>query len=183
MWEGEVTQACLTLCDPMDSPGKNTGVDYHFLLQGIFPTQGSNPGLPHCRQMLYSLSHQGSLSVFKFCGCNHHLQWFWSPQNKVSHCFHCFLIYLSWSDRTGCHDLSFLNVELLANFFTLLKRTPDFSLQIRFYTQLWGFITYCDITSWYHLSCPVTHVWNESWNYMVSKCHPVMTSVRITWSI
>ena len=33
----------------------------HFLLQGIFPTQGSNPGLPHCRQMLYCLSHQGSL--------------------------------------------------------------------------------------------------------------------------
>ena len=32
----------------------------HFLLQGIFPTQGSNSGLPHCRQMLYHLSHQGS---------------------------------------------------------------------------------------------------------------------------
>ena len=35
-------------------------MDCHFLLQGIFPTQGSNPGLPHCRQMLYHLSHQGS---------------------------------------------------------------------------------------------------------------------------
>ena len=34
------------------------------------------------------------------------------PQNKVSHCFHCFPIYLPWSDGTGCHDLSFLNVEL-----------------------------------------------------------------------
>ena len=43
-----------------DSPGKNTGVGCHFLLQGIFPTQGSNPGLPHCRQILYRLSHQGS---------------------------------------------------------------------------------------------------------------------------
>ena len=39
------------LC-PWDSPGKNTGVGCHFLLQGIFPTQGSNPGLLHCRQML-----------------------------------------------------------------------------------------------------------------------------------
>ena len=37
---------------PWDSPGKNTGVGCHFLLQGIFPTQGSNPGLPHCRQTL-----------------------------------------------------------------------------------------------------------------------------------
>ena len=65
-----VTQSCLTLCDPMDcsppgssvhgdSPGKNTGVGCHALLQGIVPTQGSNPGLPHCRQILYCLSHQG----------------------------------------------------------------------------------------------------------------------------
>ena len=46
-----------------DSPGKNTGVGCHALLQGIFPTQGSNPGLPHCRQILSSLSHQGSPSV------------------------------------------------------------------------------------------------------------------------
>ena len=40
------------LLRPWDSPGKNTGVGCHFLLQGIFPTQGSNPGLPHCRQTL-----------------------------------------------------------------------------------------------------------------------------------
>ena len=44
-------------------------------------------------------------------GCIHHLQWFWSPKKIVYHCFHCFPIYLPWSDRTGCHDLSFLNVE------------------------------------------------------------------------
>ena len=41
-----------------NSPGKNTGVGSHSLLQGIFSTQGSNPGLPHCRQILYHLSHQ-----------------------------------------------------------------------------------------------------------------------------
>ena len=38
---------------PWDSPGKNTGVVSHSLLQGIFPTQGLNPGLPHCGQILY----------------------------------------------------------------------------------------------------------------------------------
>ena len=43
-----------------DSPGKITGVGCHALLQGIFPTQGLNPGLPHCRWILYLLSHQGS---------------------------------------------------------------------------------------------------------------------------
>ena len=43
-----------------DSSGKNTGVGCHFLLQGIFLTQGLNPGLPHCRQILYRLSHHGN---------------------------------------------------------------------------------------------------------------------------
>ena len=65
--KSEVAQLCLTLCDPMDTRllcpwdllGKSTGVGCHFLLQGIFLTQGSNPGLPHCRQTLYHQSHQG----------------------------------------------------------------------------------------------------------------------------
>ena len=47
-----------TLC-PWDSPGNNSGVGCYFLLQEIFPTQGLNPGLLHCRHMLYHLSHQG----------------------------------------------------------------------------------------------------------------------------
>ena len=66
-----VTQSCPTLCNPMDcslpgssdpgdSPGKNSGVGCLFPLQGIFPTQGSNPGLLHCRRILYHLSHLGS---------------------------------------------------------------------------------------------------------------------------
>ena len=41
-------------------------------------------------------------------------------ENKVCHCFHCFPIYLPWSDGTACHDLSFLNVEFQASFFILL---------------------------------------------------------------
>ena len=53
-------QLFVTPWTPWDFPGKSTGVGCHFLLQGIFPTQGSNPGLLHCRQTLYHLSHQGS---------------------------------------------------------------------------------------------------------------------------
>ena len=66
----KVAQSCPTLCDPIDCslpgssvqdfPGNRTGVGCHFLLQGIFPTQGSNPALPLCKQTLYRLSHQGS---------------------------------------------------------------------------------------------------------------------------
>ena len=62
-----VTQLCLTFCNTMDcnppgspvwnSPGENTGLGSHFLFQGIFPTQESNPGLLHCRHILYQLSH------------------------------------------------------------------------------------------------------------------------------
>ena len=63
-----VAQSCPTLCDCSqpgfsvhgDFPDKNTGVGCHALLQGIFPTQGSNLVLPHCRWILYWLSHQGS---------------------------------------------------------------------------------------------------------------------------
>ena len=69
-----VTQSSPTLCDPMDcslpgssvhgdSPGKNTGVGCHTLLQGIFPTQGLNPGLLYCRQILHCLSHQRSTEI------------------------------------------------------------------------------------------------------------------------
>ena len=52
-------QAARLLC-PWNSPGKNTRGGCHTLLQGIFPTQGLNPGLPHCRQKFYCLSYQGS---------------------------------------------------------------------------------------------------------------------------
>ena len=66
-----VTQSCPALCNPMDcrssgssvhgdSPGKNTGVGCHALLQGIFPTQGLNTGFPHCKWILYHPSHQWS---------------------------------------------------------------------------------------------------------------------------
>ena len=48
------------LYSPWNSLGQNTGVGSLSLLQGIFPTQGSNPGLLHCRQILYQLSHKGS---------------------------------------------------------------------------------------------------------------------------
>ena len=46
------------LCSSWNSPGQDTEVGSHSLLQGIFPTQGSNTGLLHCRQILYQLSHK-----------------------------------------------------------------------------------------------------------------------------
>ena len=72
-----LSQSCLTLCDPMDcslpgssvhgySPGKNAGLGCHALFQGTFPTQGLNPGLLHCKQILYHLIQQESLGILEW---------------------------------------------------------------------------------------------------------------------
>ena len=74
-----VAQLCLTLCNLMDcsppgssvhgeSPGKNTGVGCHALLQGDLPNPGIETSLLHCRWILYQLSHQGSLPSTRL-GC------------------------------------------------------------------------------------------------------------------
>ena len=54
------------LYSPWDSPGQNTGVGRLSLLQGILPTQGFNPGLLHCRQILYQLSHHRSPRILEW---------------------------------------------------------------------------------------------------------------------
>ena len=54
------------LYSPWNSPGQNIGVGSLSLLQGIFPTQRSNPGLPHCRWILYQLSHKGSPRILEW---------------------------------------------------------------------------------------------------------------------
>ena len=54
---------------PWNSPGQNTGEGSLSLLQEIFPTQGSNPGLPHCGQILYQLSHNGSSRILEWVAC------------------------------------------------------------------------------------------------------------------
>ena len=67
----KVAQSCPTLCNPMEyspwnSPDQNTGVGSLSLLQGIFLTQGSNPGIPHCRQILYQLNHKGHPRILEW---------------------------------------------------------------------------------------------------------------------
>ena len=67
----KVSQSCLTLWlhglySPWNSPGQNTGVGSLSLLQGIFQTQGSNPGILHCRWILYQLSHKRSPRILEW---------------------------------------------------------------------------------------------------------------------
>ena len=79
------------LYSPWNSPGQITGVGSLSLLQGIFPTQGSNPGLPHCRQILYQLSHKGSPRILK---------WVAYPFSRVS----CIAgrFFTNWAMREDC---------------------------------------------------------------------------------
>ena len=67
----------------MESPGQNTGVGSLSLLQGIFPTQGSNPGLPHCRWILFQLSHKGSPRILEWVAYLFSSRSSW-PRNQTS---------------------------------------------------------------------------------------------------
>ena len=63
---GSVVSDSVTLYSPWNSPGQNTGVGSLSLLQGIFLIWGSNPGLLHCGQILYQLSHEGSPRILEW---------------------------------------------------------------------------------------------------------------------
>ena len=71
-----------------NSPGQNTGVGSHSLLQGIFPTQGSNPSLPHCRQVLYQLSYQESPRKLEWVAYPFSSGSSW-PKNRNQGLLHC----------------------------------------------------------------------------------------------
>ena len=94
-----------------DSPGKNAGVCCHTLLQGIFPTQGSNPGLPHCRRILYHLSHQWSPRILEWVAYPSSRGSSW-PRNRtrVSCIASCF--FTSWATSEAPESaLLFLNTN------------------------------------------------------------------------
>ena len=96
----KVTQSCPTLWphrlySPWNSLGQNTGMGSLSHLQGIFPTQGWNPGLPHCRWILYQLSHQGSPSF-------------------LLHLVTCYEIWVLW--LIGYRDPGFCYIPLKCDF-------------------------------------------------------------------
>ena len=106
------------LYSPWNSPGQNTGVGSLSLLQGIFPIQGSNPGLPHCRQILYQLSHQGSKNTG--VGSLSFLQWIFSTLESNQGLRHCrsilYQLSYAWEARKGWKELQkwYMNVITLS---------------------------------------------------------------------
>ena len=141
----KVTQSCLTLCDPTNlyspwnSPCQNTGMHSLSLLQGIFPTQGSNSGLPHCRRILYQLSHKGSPRI---------LEWGAYPFSSRSSQLR------NWS-RVSCiaegqSKCKFANVDILPSI--LFKRWAFFYEKAGSYESCWSW------TIWHRLNPFVLHV-------------------------
>ena len=127
-----VTQLYPTLWDPMDcsspgssvrgnSPGKNTGVGCHALLQGIFPTQGLNPGLLHCRWILYCLSHQRS------------------PKEATRRAYLRWLIFLLEILIPACESSS-LTFPMMYSAYKLNKQSDNIHLDVlisQFWTSPW----------------------------------------------
>ena len=98
------SQPARLLC-PWNSPGQNAGVGSHSLFQGIFPTQGSNPGLLHCRQILYHLNHQGSPRILEWVAYPFSRGTSW-PRNRTS--ISCiagrfFTRWATWEDHQTDH--------------------------------------------------------------------------------
>ena len=112
---------CHGLYSPWNSPGQHTGKGSLSLLQGIFPTQGSNPGLPHCRWILYQLSHKGSPRTLEWVAYPFSSESS-RPRNRQ------FKYYL---------DEQFLNVwnlfERMSYVSTLKQSLSDFSLSSRIF--------------------------------------------------
>ena len=100
-----------------DFPGNSTGVGCHFLLQGIFPTQGLNPGLWHCRQTLYHLSHQGSRDSPMFAESL--IKWVWTHKRGV---FLCLTFYIWFLAKIGSQD-----------FKSMVRHHLDFCVTFLFY--------------------------------------------------
>ena len=112
--------------------GQNSGVDSFSFCHGIFPTQGSNPGLPHCRWVLYQLSHKGSLKI---------LEWVAYPFSSGS----------SWPrNRTGVSCIA-------GRFFTnwAIREAYQFSQSVSSATQLCSAI--CDLMNHSVPGLPVHH--------------------------
>ena len=108
------------LHSPWSSPGQNSGVGSLSLLQGIFPTQGSNSGLPHCRWILYQLSHKGS-PICKASSDNHFafLQFFFLEMVLTT--ASCTMSQTSFHSSSGTLSIRY-SLESICHFHCIIVR-------------------------------------------------------------
>ena len=135
--EVKVAQLCLTFFDPMDSspwnsPGQNTRAGSLSLLQGIFPTQGLNPGLPRGRWILYQPNHQGSPRILGWVA--------YSFSSGSSQCRNrtgvsCIAggFFTSWDTRESLIPLQKPNLQITLDYFGVLQSNIGFAVTHEFY--------------------------------------------------
>ena len=118
------SESCSVLLDPLqplyspqNSPGQNTGVGSLSLLQGIFPDKGTNPGLLHCRQILYQLRYQRSPNV---TGLYH-----FKGKRIPPRLWHCLMANFIFSSTELCYPSIYLSI-FLSNLSTFLSFFPLF---------------------------------------------------------
>ena len=180
-------QSCLTLCNPMDrslpassvhgdSPGKTTRMGCHALLQGIFPTQGSNPGLLHCRQILYHLSHQVSPWILEWVAYPFSGESSW-PRNWTG--VSCFVggFFTSWAIRETwkCLIPSHKNTRFSAVQCPRCISAPSpplrscLPLQCMGLSTRYGYVSRCFISNRLLLSCfpLLMKRWESEWYHRV----------------
>ena len=128
------------LC-PWDFPGKDTGVGRHFLLQGIFPTQGLNSGLLHCRQILYWLSNKGSPCKYNY---------------NYNYTYMYIYIYIYIHTHTYMYILSSLSWQLMwkyKHFLIMIFKIKSFGYKVGSLTMKWEGMYWISIITWWD-TCP-----------------------------
>ena len=146
------------LYSPWNSPGQNTGVGSHSLLQGIFPTQGSNPGLLHCWWILYQLSHQRSPRILEW------LAYSFSkgssrPRNRVGVSRIAGRFFTSWTTRKAhLHQRNGQMLQIRASPHPQKVAVKHFPALHWIYFYLW--VKYISSSGpWHKLSVTGHHSW------------------------
>ena len=116
------------LCSPWNSPGQNIGVGSRSLLQGIFPNQRSNPGLPQCKQILYQLSHQESPRILEWVACPFS-RGSSQPRDRTQISHTAGRFFTSWVTRKalGKRGSMFIYMQMTEVTYGILTKVPGFA--------------------------------------------------------
>ena len=156
------------LDSPWNSPGQNTGVDSLSLLQGIFPTRGLNPGLPHHRWILNQLSHKGSPRILEWVAYPLSSTSSWPRISYIAGRFSTNLKYL----RPFCFPIWNLPTLLEALVFSLSSvwNSPSPILYLERWTQPFRWLDHTSLESW------------VAWGVLHSLCYLKMLNLIVTWN-
>ena len=129
-------------------PGQNTVVGSHSFLQGIFPTQGSNPGLLHCRWILYQLSHQGSPRIPEWVAYPFSSRSSW-PRNQTGILYIAGWFFTSWATREALESQVKL-YSLIAHFVAEL----NFNIRVCMFLNCFSVLNKEESMWWTHQQEP-----------------------------